>query len=62
MATCKRKDAVRDVAPRPRDLPVVQPDAAGIDVGAAEHFVAVAPDRDPAPVRRFAAFTASPTG
>ena len=54
MATGKRK------APRPRpgDLPVVQPDAAGIDVGSAEHWVAVAPGRDPSPVRRFAAFTA----
>jgi transposase len=48
-------------APRPaspRDLPVVQPDAAGIDVGSAEHWVAVAPGADPRPVRRFAAFTA----
>ena len=48
-------------APRPaspRDLPVVQPDAAGIDVGSAEHCVAVPTDRDPVPVRRFAAFTA----
>ena len=47
--------------PRPtpaRHLPVVQPDAAGIDVGSAEHWVAVAPGRDPTPVRRFAAFTA----
>jgi len=44
--------------PAPRDLPVVQPDAAGIDIGAAEHWVAVAPGRDPRPVRRFAAFTA----
>jgi transposase len=33
------------------------PDAAGIDCGAAEHFVAVPPDRDPQPVRAFAAFT-----
>jgi transposase len=41
-----------------RELPVVQPDAAGIDVGSAEHWVAVAPGRDPRPVRRFAAFTA----
>jgi transposase len=41
-----------------RHLPIVQPDAAGIDVGSAEHFVAVPADRDPSPVRRFAAFTA----
>ena len=39
-------------------LPVLQPDAAGVDVGSAEHWVAVPPDRDPEPVRRFAAFTA----
>ena len=39
-------------------LPVLQPDAAGIDVGSAEHWVAVPPDRDAEPVRRFAAFTA----
>jgi transposase len=39
-------------------LPVVRPGAAGIDVGSAEHWVAVGPDRDAQPVRRFAAFTA----
>jgi transposase len=33
-------------------------DAAGIDVGSAEHFVAVPQDRDKEPVRRFEAFTA----
>src|SRR5262245_1016285 len=58
MAARKRGDDRRDGAPRLRDLPVVQPDAAGIDVGSTEHFVAVPPDRDPVPVRRFAAFTA----
>lgn len=42
----------------PQHLPVVQTDAAGIDIGSAEHFVAVPPGRDPQPVRRFAAFTA----
>ena len=31
--------------------------AAGIDVGAAKHFVAVPADRDPKPVRSFGAFT-----
>jgi transposase len=56
MATRKRK--VRADRPASRDLPIVQPDAAGIDVGSAEHFVAVPPDRDAQPVRRFAAFTA----
>ena len=32
--------------------------AAGIDVGATEHWVAVPADRDEEPVRRFGAFTA----
>jgi transposase len=35
-------------------LQVVHPDAAAVDVGSAEHWVAVPPDRDPEPVRRFA--------
>src|SRR6516165_6430078 len=39
-------------------LEVVHPDAAGIDVGSSEHWVAVSPDRDPEPVRRFGCFTA----
>jgi transposase len=39
-------------------LQVVHPDAAAVDVGSAEHWVAVPPARDPEPVRRFAAFTA----
>ncbi|MBI2764517.1 MAG: hypothetical protein HYX53_01255, partial [Chloroflexi bacterium] len=30
---------------------VLHPNAAGIDIGASEHFVAVPPDRDPQPVR-----------
>jgi transposase len=36
---------------------VVHPDAAGIDLGATAHFVAVPPDRDPKPVRSFSTFT-----
>jgi hypothetical protein len=39
-------------------LPQINPDAAGIDVGNAQHWVAVSPDRDPEPVRRFDCFTA----
>jgi transposase len=39
-------------------LEVVHPDAAGIDVGGSEHWVAISPDRDPEPVRRFGCFTA----
>src|SRR5437660_9511445 len=41
-----------------KDLGIVHPDAAGIDVGGSEHWVAVSPDRDPEPVRRFGCFTA----
>ena len=33
--------------------------AAGIDVGATEHWVAVPEDREEEPVRRFGAFTAA---
>jgi hypothetical protein len=28
-------------------LEIVHPDAAGIDVGGSEHWVAISPDRDP---------------
>ena len=38
-------------------LPLVHPNAAGIDVGAKEHVVAVPCDRDPKPLRTFQAFT-----
>jgi hypothetical protein len=39
-------------------LEIVHPHAAGIDVGNSSHYVAVRPDRDPDPVRRFECFTA----
>lgn len=42
---------------RPR--PTVCADAAGIDLGATEHFVAVPPERDPQPVRSFTTDTAA---
>lgn len=38
-------------------LPILHPDAAGIDIGASELFVAVPADRDADPVRSFATFT-----
>ena len=38
-------------------LPVMRPDAAGIDIGATEIYVAVAPDRDVQNVRSFPTFT-----
>ena len=44
--------------PSAKTLTVVHPHAAGIDIGAHEHYVAVPADADPQPVRRFAACTA----
>lgn len=48
--------------PRPpqpaQTLSVIHPHAAGIDIGAAEHYVAVPAGDDPQPVRRFGACTA----
>jgi transposase len=41
----------------PESLQQVNLNAAGIDVGSSEHFVAVPLDRDPQPVQRFGAFT-----
>ena len=45
---------------RARSAPLAQMNlnAAGIDVGADAHWVAVPPDRDEEPVQRFGAFTA----
>lgn len=51
----------RDLSTKPRRSPSVlgrlHPDAAGIDCGSAEHFVAVPPDRDAMCVRSFPTFT-----
>lgn len=41
-----------------RTLEIAFPNAAGIDIGSASHFVAVPADRDEQPVREFASFTA----
>jgi len=38
-------------------LSVVNPESAGIDIGGAEHYVAVPADRDPNPVQVFGCFT-----
>jgi len=37
--------------------PTIEPSAAGVDVGATEIYIAVPPDRDTQPVRRFQTFT-----
>ena len=45
--------------PKSRAAPsITHPNAAGIEIGSASHFVAVPPDRDDQPVREFACFTA----
>ena len=49
----------RPATPKPQPaLTVKNPRAAGIDVHDGAHWVAVPPDCDPQPVRRFGAFTA----
>jgi transposase len=48
----------RQRARRQRSAQLFNPNAAGIDCGATEHFVAVPEDRDPQPVRSFHTFTA----
>lgn len=50
MAKSKRSHPERDISPTHRD-------AAAIDIGAKMHVAAVAPDRDPEPVRSFGTFT-----
>ncbi len=48
----------RKAAPAKVMLPVMQPDTAGVDIGATEIVVAVGADRDAEPVRSFGTFTA----
>jgi transposase len=45
------------MAMRKQALELAHPNAAGIDIGSASHFVAVPPDRDDEPVRQFKSFT-----
>ncbi len=48
----------RGMAARTRQVfELKYPNAAGIDIGSASHFVAVPPDRDDCPVREFKSFT-----
>jgi transposase len=54
MTSRKRKQAKVNVE---EDLPRIRSNAAGIDVGATEHWVSVPAGRDQEPVRRFEAFT-----
>jgi len=54
----ERKELARRLRSEDPGLAVVHPHAAGIDVGNGAHYVAVPPDRDSQPVRRFECFTA----
>jgi hypothetical protein len=53
-AMAQRKRVAADAA----TISLTHPNAAGIDIGSASHFVAVPPDRDDEPVREFSSFTA----
>lgn len=52
----------RSISPKPGKaraaLTLTHPNAAGIDIGSASHYVAVPPERDDEPVREFPSFTA----
>ena len=50
----ERQKAALEVS---EDMPVINPNAGGIDIGAAESWVSVPPGRDEEPVRKFAMFT-----
>jgi len=54
----ERKEWARRLRSEDPGLEVVHPHAAGIDVGNGAHYVAVRPDRDAEPVRRYECFTA----
>ena len=54
----ERKNWARRLQSEDPGLEVVHPNAAGIDVGNSAHYVAVRPDRDVEPIRRFECFTA----
>jgi transposase len=53
----QRKEMARRLRAQDPGLEIVHPHAAGIDVGNSSHYVAVRPDRDADPVRRFECFT-----
>jgi transposase len=53
----ERKRLERQIWSDNPGLDVVHPDAAGIDIGSREHYVAVGPHRDPQAVRTFGCFT-----
>lgn len=54
----ERRELQRKLEAGDAELKIVHPDAAGIDVGSASHFVSVPAGRDPEPVREFGSWTA----
>ena len=54
----ERKEWARRLQSEDPGLEIIHPHAAGIDVGNSSHYVAVRPDRDEEPVRKFDCFTA----
>lgn len=54
----QRREMTRKIQSADLSLEVVHPNAAGIDIGNESHYVAVPPDRDNQPVRRFGCTTA----
>jgi len=55
--TVKQRKASTEAVRRATDLQIQNPDAAGIDLGSREHFVAVPEDRDTQPVKSFGCYT-----
>jgi len=53
----QRRELGRRIWSEHPGLEVVHRDAAGIDIGSEQHYVAVGPDRDAEPVRTFGCFT-----
>ena len=53
-----RRRSTRSSRRSPSVLERIQVDVAGIDCGAAEHYVSVPPDRDATPIQAFRTFTA----
>jgi hypothetical protein len=54
----QRRELARKLPAENPGLEMVNKNVAGIDVGNESHYVAVAPDRDPQPVREFGSWTA----
>src|SRR5579864_7609968 len=54
----QRREMMRKIQSANLSLEVVHPNAAGIDIGNESHYVAVPPDRESQPVRRFGCTTA----